>query len=130
MADKEIGLCKICGKEFRKNNDRHSRCWDCQHPYTMNRNRFVIFNRDGFQCAYCGKKSINGVKLQLDHVVPRALNGDDVASNLITSCKECNLSKSDTRLRNEIEIEYLDEVKRRNDDSGIPQNMNIRKERI
>ena len=59
----------------------------------------MIFQRDDFRCVYCGKSSVEDqVKLEAEHVVPRSLGGQDVAGNLVTSCRECNRSKFDQEL--------------------------------
>jgi 5-methylcytosine-specific restriction endonuclease McrA len=41
-------------------------------------------------CAYCG--SIDK-KLSIDHVIPRSLGGDTVASNIVPACISCNSKK-------------------------------------
>lgn len=55
--------------------------------------RFEILKRDGFTCRYCGAKG-GEVKLQVDHIKPRALGGSDHPDNLIAACKGCNVGKS------------------------------------
>ena len=59
--------------------------------------RFRILERDGFRCQYCGRspKDDNSVVLHIDHIFPVSKGGTDKESNLITSCKECNLGKKD-----------------------------------
>jgi len=57
------------------------------------RTRFEVLRRDEHTCQYCGEKAPN-VTLQIDHVVPVALGGDDKPSNLVTACKDCNAGKS------------------------------------
>lgn len=50
-----------------------------------------IAERDGHKCAYCGAtKESSGTYLQLDHLTPKSLGGEDVATNLITCCRSCN----------------------------------------
>jgi 5-methylcytosine-specific restriction endonuclease McrA len=56
--------------------------------------RFEVFKRDSFTCQYCGRKAPD-ILLQLDHIEPVAKGG---LLNLITSCKDCNLGKSDRQL--------------------------------
>lgn len=55
--------------------------------------RFKILNRDNFTCKYCGRKPPE-VKLQVDHIIPRSKGGADIESNLVVSCSECNLGKT------------------------------------
>jgi len=54
--------------------------------------RFEIFKRDVFTCQYCGSKP-PGVVLEVDHITPVALGGDNSDDNLITSCFDCNRGK-------------------------------------
>jgi HNH endonuclease len=55
--------------------------------------RYEVFRRDDFACRYCGAKAPD-VEITVDHVVPIALGGADVASNLVTACTQCNAGKS------------------------------------
>lgn len=59
--------------------------------------RFEIFKRDGFTCQYCGQQP-PAVKLEVDHIDPKANGGSDIEINLITSCFDCNRGKSDRKL--------------------------------
>lgn len=59
--------------------------------------RFDVFKRDGFTCQYCGKTPPS-VILEVDHILPVKLNGDDFIDNLITACFDCNRGKSSTPL--------------------------------
>ena len=59
--------------------------------------RFEVFKRDRFTCQYCGKKSPD-VTLQIDHITPVSKGGSDEIVNLITSCPECNLGKTNVLL--------------------------------
>jgi 5-methylcytosine-specific restriction endonuclease McrA len=47
-----------------------------------------ILRRDGYICQYCGQEADT-----VDHIIPRRLGGNDVDSNLFSSCRRCNLSK-------------------------------------
>jgi 5-methylcytosine-specific restriction endonuclease McrA len=61
--------------------------------------RFTILSRDNFTCQYCGRMPSDGAKLEIDHIYPRAKGGALLAEdNLIASCSECNLGKSDVLL--------------------------------
>jgi hypothetical protein len=59
--------------------------------------RFEVFKRDSFTCQYCGGKSPEKI-LHVDHIKPVADGGENDILNLITSCADCNLGKSDTPL--------------------------------
>jgi 5-methylcytosine-specific restriction endonuclease McrA len=51
-----------------------------------------IIERDGCRCVYCGSSE----HLTIDHVRPKALGGETVASNLVAACLSCNRSKAST----------------------------------
>jgi 5-methylcytosine-specific restriction endonuclease McrA len=57
--------------------------------------RRALFARDGWSCAYCGS---TGVRLTLDHVVPRSRGGDSAWENVVASCAPCNLRKGNRLL--------------------------------
>jgi len=66
--------------------------------------RFLIFKRDNFTCQYCGRKAPE-IKLEVDHIQPKSKNGLDIVNNYITSCRECNIGKSDILL--DLQLENL-----------------------
>ena len=109
--------CDVCGKVFNQMNNNHKICSDkCRRnrqeetksfkffnksssPYSYLKLRFEIFKRDCFKCIYCGRSpKEDGCKLHLDHIIPKSKGGKNIPSNLITSCLECNLGKSDILL--------------------------------
>ena len=49
--------------------------------------------RDDFQCVYCGARPAQA-SLHVDHIMPTSLGGSDDASNLATSCRDCNNGKA------------------------------------
>jgi hypothetical protein len=55
--------------------------------------RYEILRRDNHACRYCGDAA-PGVKLNVDHVIPKALGGSDKPTNLVTSCAACNAGKT------------------------------------
>jgi len=61
------------------------------------RDRFEVFKRDRFTCTYCGGKPPE-VTLHVDHITPVAKGGTNDPANLVTSCSDCNLGKSDVPL--------------------------------
>jgi hypothetical protein len=59
--------------------------------------RFEVFKRDSFTCQYCGKTAPDTI-LHVDHIEPVSKGGNDHILNLVTSCRDCNLGKSNRRL--------------------------------
>jgi 5-methylcytosine-specific restriction endonuclease McrA len=49
-----------------------------------------VFERDGFECQYCGAKE----NLHCDHVLPLIQGGANDIENLTTACRSCNCAKS------------------------------------
>ncbi len=92
---------KYCSKEcYKKVNKAASISYKTNHrermPYL--KIRFQVFERDKFRCHYCGRGAEDGVKLVVDHILPKKQNGQDELSNLITACEECNVGKGDILL--------------------------------
>ncbi len=56
--------------------------------------RMMIYYRDNFRCAYCGK-TLKDNELTIDHVVPKAKGGKWTWENLVTCCRNCNLRKKE-----------------------------------
>lgn len=52
-----------------------------------------IYERDNFQCVYCGENDV--ALLTLDHVAPISKGGDHHDDNLVTACRACNNDKAD-----------------------------------
>ncbi len=57
--------------------------------------RYDILKRDNFHCVLCGRGPEDGVKLEVDHIIPVSKGGATVRENLRTLCRECNAGKSD-----------------------------------
>jgi hypothetical protein len=64
--------------------------------------RLAIYERDNWECAYCGqgprdKRShkLAQVVLTLDHLTPKSQGGTNGAENLVTACRSCNSSRQD-----------------------------------
>lgn len=95
--------CEYCGNRFIKKNKGHKYCSKkcCMlvgnKTYVENRKitHFEIFKHDNFTCQYCGKTPRDGIKLAVDHIYPLSKGGKEDRFNLITACEECNSSKSD-----------------------------------
>ena len=63
---------------------------DLQERDEYRKYRDMVIARDRQSCIYCGA---TGVRLQLDHVIPRSRGGVDTPDNLVACCKPCNTSK-------------------------------------
>jgi 5-methylcytosine-specific restriction endonuclease McrA len=48
------------------------------------------------ECAYCGTV---GVRLEIDHIVPKALGGTNRVSNLAICCRNCNEKKNNRTIQ-------------------------------
>lgn len=57
--------------------------------------RLALYIRDGFSCSYCHSNINDGIKLTLDHIIPRIEGGSNHETNLVTTCKQCNEVKGD-----------------------------------
>lgn len=118
---KWVGLvrleCAHCGKSFERPPSRvgtHQKLFFCSQEcntayskkkYTIGNGshkkrhglksdlRFSILMRDNFRCRYCGACADDGVRLEVDHIMPRCHGGSDDESNLTTSCAPCNQGK-------------------------------------
>jgi len=107
--------CAYCNKEFKTSLHVKKFCSEkCSSKSTNNKIingyynrlnssflklRFELFKRDDFKCQYCGRSpSIDGCKLNIDHILPKSKGGTNEPKNLITSCFECNQGKKDILL--------------------------------
>ena len=64
-----------------------------QGPLYQTNLRAAVFHRDDRKCAYCGKAG-KRVKMELDHVMPKASGGADRYDNLVVACHACNNKKA------------------------------------
>ncbi len=56
--------------------------------------RIHILNRDGNKCLWCGCSVVEGVKLEVDHIISEHFGGSSDFDNLGTLCNLCNSGKS------------------------------------
>lgn len=116
-------ICKECGNKFIptfgnkhrsfcsykcccKRHDRISKSARRAKLRNVNRERIdpiAVFERDGWTCQLCGvetpmscRGSVNDNAPELDHIVPLALLGDHVFSNVQCLCRKCNQGKGAT----------------------------------
>lgn len=61
--------------------------------YNIRENRMKIYERDNYQCTYCGKQ-LTRFTATLDHIMPVSEGGDNSAVNLKTACLQCNSRKT------------------------------------
>lgn len=101
--------CVVCNGEFKAMASTQKYC--CQKcrvkavlkyssEFSYAKIRFEVFKRDDFRCRYCGRSPSDGAVLEVDHVVPRKLGGENLVDNYVTSCKECNVGKGDCLIDN------------------------------
>ena len=64
-------------------------------PRLISRRRQEVFTRSEGRCHYCRTALTLDGRWHVEHMVPRALGGEDGAGNLVAACAPCNLAKSD-----------------------------------
>ena len=61
----------------------------------VSKRRRELFEKSEGKCHYCrGALTLDG-KWHVEHMMPRALGGEDELGNLVASCVACNLAKRD-----------------------------------
>lgn len=60
----------------------------------LNPNRQRIFERDGYRCAYTGKR-LPKSQLNIDHIIPRSRGGKNTWGNMVACWKKINTMKGD-----------------------------------
>ncbi|MBV7531306.1 HNH endonuclease [Chitinophaga sp. sic0106] len=60
-------------------------------------NRQAIFEKYDGHCAYCGREMVIA-DMQVDHIRPKCIGGNDAEANLNPSCRKCNHYKRATTL--------------------------------
>ena len=64
-------------------------------PRLISRRQQEVFARSEGRCHYCRTPLALDGRWHVEHMVPRALGGEDAASNLVAACAPCNLQKGD-----------------------------------
>ena len=67
----------------------------------------ALFARDRNVCAYCGNQFNKHSLLSRDHVIPRSKGGQDIWTNVVTSCTVCNHRKSDKMIGGNLKLLYI-----------------------
>jgi predicted nucleic acid-binding Zn ribbon protein len=103
---------KCLGKFIRKGNPRKSKeradYFGVLYEYI---NVFKVFDRDGWRCQICGKKTPKknrGTNYsnapELDHRIPMSKGGDHLYKNVQCTCRKCNGSKSNNNEAGQIPL--------------------------
>ncbi len=107
--------CLLCAEEFfggfKSDGNGNIICGKCRSKFKFKNVapwmvlRYATFVRDSFTCVYCGRSPLTdkSVKLNCDHIHPRAKGGEDKLENLATACFECNIGKLDILLEKHLE---------------------------
>ena len=61
----------------------------------ISRRRREVFERSEGRCHYCRAALTLDGRWHVEHMMPKALEGDEDPSNLVAACAPCNLAKSD-----------------------------------
>lgn len=123
--------CSECGEIFVKSTPNHKTCSEeCSNARAerkLKTEAFIILERDGFRCQYCGESAQeDGVKLVLDHIYPYSKKGKHTAGNLITACVACNTAKGAKILPKPLLKEIKEFVENKNKQQGINSDRKIR----
>lgn len=62
--------------------------------------KYEILKRDNYRCLWCGRDIADGIKLNIDHVIPESFGGPTNYENLGVLCNECNNGKSNEYVGN------------------------------
>lgn len=93
----EDEILKIIEKLSHKNGDYYldDDIWQSicmvERGKISNRMRFKIYERDGYRCRKCGRRTDD---LEIDHIFPISKGGKSNYDNLQTLCHRCNSLKS------------------------------------
>ena len=120
LEEKSKGVCVVCNTKFTKLRNQQFCSSECKSIFDIEKHKvgeFVILNRDNFTCIYCGRSPAeDAIKLHIDHVIPLSKGGKSNASNLVTSCQDCNLEKGNKIINSE---KILEVIKSRNKKNNI-----------
>ena len=111
--------CSECGEDITNKTFSAKTCSKKCGLLRSNRNskgnQFLIFNRDGCRCQYCGRTPADDdVKIVCDHIVPLVHGGGHTAGNLVTACFGCNSAKSSHPISKDTMDLIINSVTRKN----------------
>ena len=96
FSSKDIEEIIYCLSKKRGNFYLNDDIWQCicrvERGKVTNKMRFAIYQRDGYRCRKCGRKTDD---LEVDHIIPIAKGGKSTFDNLQTLCHRCNVRKGD-----------------------------------
>lgn len=77
--------------------------------------RYKILRRDNFKCVFCGWGREEGMRLEVDHIIPVCRGGKNNLNNLRTLCKMCNVGRNGSDYKTPLqltnrEIEFLNTI--------------------
>jgi hypothetical protein len=55
----------------------------------------LLAHREKFCCGYCARKITRSADVTRDHIIPVSKNGQDIWTNVILACRNCNCRKDD-----------------------------------
>ena len=90
----EISDLKNVLKAAEKQND-YAQSREYQRSLMTSSLRYSVLRRDQFRCQICGASAADGVKLEVDHIMPISKGGKTEMNNLRTLCERCNRGKRD-----------------------------------
>lgn len=114
--EKEIELFEV---DNRIKNGRTYRCKECKAAVTTKAQRaYYRLKKDvqegeelitvnqldtlldffGGSCAYCGQGNLCDKQIHFDHVIPKSINGNHSAANILVACSTCNAKKGNKSL--------------------------------
>ncbi len=92
----------LAGKEYKRstnNNRKRARRYHCSYDSSIR--RIEVFERDGWRCRICGRKTPKRLLGKnkpnaptLDHILPLSLGGGHTWNNVQCACRQCNSEKS------------------------------------
>lgn len=95
--------CELRSKKELRSQEKMERVEKKKRNPPTKKIRFLVFQRNGFECVYCGATSKDS-KLNIDHVVPISRGGTNELSNLVTACESCNRGKHTMDMGNSLEF--------------------------